>query len=339
MKPFDLIHAMKATPIGRCVPVGFLLAIAFLPGGRHQTLAQDSMLGGDDVTLFDQFIRRSVDPKSVEKRLNDLIQSTEQMRNQLGRSASPEVLEEPNDRLEPAQPAPPTSTDNRLGLSDIHERIRLLKRLRESQAATSSAFDITSRENPFRSMEPQVGSPTTDGPRETVQGEAPPEPRSSGQDSSPADPLDPKFVTIESNLAPQTHPAEDDSAADLPTQAFRILDSPVNAVELAHSLYRTKNYVAALKAIQSVDLAALSVEEQTWLELLSALCQRRLGEGAAAEGHLREIANTKSTDYSVSVARWWLSQTEARGQSEMTAESLELNLEKLMERARQYGQY
>jgi tetratricopeptide (TPR) repeat protein len=120
---------------------------------------------------------------------------------------------------------------------------------------------------------------------------------------------------------------------DRPVAAERILSRPVNSFALGESLFRTGNYESALKAFQATDTSGMSPSERTWLELWTALCQRKLDAYDDAAGTLREIANEDSNDYPVQAAKWWLKYAESTHENRARFDSLASELDSLVERS------
>ncbi|WP_146520536.1 tol-pal system YbgF family protein [Stieleria varia] len=147
---------------------------------------------------------------------------------------------------------------------------------------------------------------------------------------------EPTLRKIDQSIDVQAETPEVQTDPAPPIQATQVLPSAINALDLGQSLYQTKNYAAALKAFQSVDVTKLTQADQTWLELLTALCHRRLGNLDTANATLREISNANSNDYPIPVARWWLSQGERTDGSRQLANDLAETIEPLIERTNKY---
>ena len=79
--------------------------------------------------------------------------------------------------------------------------------------------------------------------------------------------------------------------------------------------------------------------ERSWLELLAALCQRRIGQVDGAEARLRDLSNAKSTDQPVLAARWWLKQTEVIRDARAIMNDSEKQIETLIERSKAHVPY
>ena len=149
----------------------------------------------------------------------------------------------------------------------------------------------------------------------------------------------PSLVAIEQSLNDNNVSGDQPQPVTAPAiEATKVFSSPVNTLELGQSLYRTKNYTAALRALEAVDVDTLSDSDRHWLGLLIALCQRRLGQTDVAEARLREIANANSTDYPIPVARWWLKQTSLLRETRPILDGISTELDTLIERSKQHVQ-
>ena len=210
-------------------------------------------------------------------------------------------------------------------LSEIRERIRILQRLRRDRmmaAPTGQASGI-----PGGTQAPSLSVPNGDVIQDSPVGRPGATGNSSPAMSSIDDSLD--------NPAPVKDAAEA-AVTEAEVAAEMILPNPVNAMALGESLYRTGNYESALKAFQSVSVDGLSQSDRTWLDLLIALCQRKLGQFEKAQGTLREIANEESTDYPVKAAQWWLKYAEASDGTQVKFNRVSTDFDALLERSEKY---
>ncbi|MEM8733679.1 MAG: hypothetical protein AAGG44_05640 [Planctomycetota bacterium] len=213
---------------------------------------------------------------------------------------------------------------------EIVERIELLKRLRaESTRKRMEAIP--------------AGESLIPGPQDSPAGQAP---------ANPGNPIPGgQFVTSESGAANAMMGLDADNAAGQMNMVAEVgndaspfgddveqlFPAPVDAMQLGESLFRTKNYAAALKAFESVEVEKLTDSEHVWLDLLMALTKRRLGILDEAEEELRDIANIKSRDNSVPTARFWLKQTEFTRKTRPLLDQLNDEYEMLVERAKDYA--
>lgn len=216
--------------------------------------------------------------------------------------------------------------DSSAAVREIVQRIELLRRLRrESKVAPSEAGGNSD------------GLPANQGGSTT--------PRTQRQAAGAID--SGRFVTTPSidafdPAAVENSDYASDSSVDPNEVLFgedveQILKNPVDAMLLAESLYRTKNYKATLKALEAVDVDAIDDSDHVWVDLLAALSKRRLGDTAAAEAELRDIANIKSRDVAVPAAKFWLKQTEFMQRKQPLMEQLDAEYKTLLERAKSYA--
>ena len=253
---------------------------------------------------------RPLSARAIEEELGNLIDATKRVGEQIRSPATSARQTETGYHAklidQPAVSAAPNKT-----AGQIRERIKLLRRLRDRSEASPSNQNLSEAHVNDRVITP-----------DSVQ--ILPEKQ-------------PTLSAIENNLAESTPPTENVVSASEPTiNARKILSGPVSHLALGQSLYRTKNYSAARKALQQVDSRELPESDRAWLELLLALCHRRLGDLDTAEASLRELANAKSTDYPVSVARYWLNQSKVIRESKNLAESSAGAMNALIERSKTY---
>ncbi len=254
---------------------------------------------------------QSGDPAGLEEQLKKLIETTANVHQQI-ESASRQVSNGESDgftaRLDDSHLP---EQDASKSVSAIRERIELLKRLRRRlQSSSDDGADF------FSASADAVSDGAMVAKRRHQVG--------------------PAMPVIEQNFEhnSQTASLKQAKSRAPQVQATVILPHPVSHLQLGQSLYRTGNYAAALKALQDVDVDTLAESDRTWLELLRALCQRRLGDIDSAEARLREIANVASEDYPIPVARWWLKQTEIIRNTELIFEQTSSELETLIERSK-----
>ena len=261
----------------------------------------------------------SIEPSvQLEQRLQSLMEATDRLRRmrELEMSEAAETNRTQNSKLPPMGAITDQSVsdgESSNGLSEIRERIRVLQRLRRSAQYTEQASQpaLTDQILPVPQIEP---------------------------------------VNETKNVTPTTNPAIDESLSaaeqgeEAPTQsgedqidstnvsAERLLPRPVNTLALGESLYRTGHYDAALRALLKVDPAGMSQSDRMWLDLLTALCQRKTKAFDSATGTLREIANESSTDYPVQAAKWYLKYAESNQKHFEKLEQLSGEIELIVKR-------
>jgi hypothetical protein len=302
------------------------IAIILFSGGgllcAQENAASQSVKAGGEVEVEQLVpIDRSVladDGSNIETNLNSLLETVKRAQNEItgqqttsAPSASPASVAPP--RTRPLS-APANNSDQGKRVSDLKKRIELLQRLRRRDAI----------EKRSSATQPVPITPTL------IPAAIPPVP------SPDRHPQQPTLPAIEENL--KQNESVDDGEPIQPeiAQAKQILKSPVDHLSLAESLYRTRNYAASLKTLKSIDGKLLSLSDRTWLELLTALCHRRLGNLEKAEAQLREISNAKIADRSVPLARWWLKQTEISATTTPTLAAISSDLDSLIERSKNH---
>ncbi len=268
---------------------------------------------------------RAVD--EVRRKLDQLIETTEQARRLRGGQAFPS----PMPSGEPAAPqwtppvesAPQASSedpDTVEKINEIRERLRILQRFRRDEAISQRAGAVA----------PEVPEPKPPATAEV---------RSAADANTKLDQQVAPALAADRDAA--TESDADDAAKSVPDESVsgqRLLPDAVDSFALGESLFRTGNYRSALQALQAADTSGMSPSEHTWLDLMIALCQRKIGTYDKAEGGLREIANAKSSDYPVRIAKWWLKYAEADYESKTRLEALETEIELLLERSRSHVQ-
>jgi hypothetical protein len=304
--------------------------------------AQDSlpMIGGAIAVENEQTARQN----ELATSLNELIELTRQTRSQIDAEQQQQSTDAPvSKNIAPAgegRASPELHAQRTQSLDAIRDRIRLLRQLRlESSKVTGSSAPATGGDvyvstrppalvdsrthsttnSAAKSEEPLPDSST---PAAAAAGSGPPTSSRAGAVGLPP--------ALGSSAHSETAAPVNDPQSSIP--AARILPAAVDAFELGQSLYRTRNYAAALKALQSVPAEMLSSEDQTWLELLIALCQRRLDNSDKAVGRLREISNAAAKDQMITVARWWLKQTEATNDTQAYWDQISQDADALAER-------
>jgi hypothetical protein len=249
-----------------------------------------------------------LDAATVNAKVDALMEAAQRAKAQ--RTAAPP----PTDREATWQPD--GSDDASSSVDEIRNRIRVLRRLRSRQSASATA------PNTLRT-----------GPAS----------KSAAEDTAPRSPArqapDANLNAIEQNLANANQPVGEDDVPKSPqdtVQGTQLLPTPVNAMALGESLLRIGHFKEALQAFENVNADVLSASDRTWLDLMMALCRRRTGKLDPAEATLREIANDKSTDYPVQVAKWWLKHTEKMRDLKPRLEQLQADSDTLLERSKEF---
>lgn len=279
-------------------------------------------------TLRSMMLGTSANAQAVEDRLDALIETTKRARQER-QAAAAQVADQPTHTPDPvATPAPaalPQSNSAR-SMSEIRERIRILQKIRRDRRI-SEATQI-SNSLPGGVQAPELSPPA---------GDVVP-PQDTGVNAPEANDTEAILATIDQSLVPEAvqEMASEISGTKPSVAAERIMPKPVNSLALGESLYRTRNFPAALKVLKTVDSSGLSQSDRTWLDLLIALCQRRTGEYEAAEGTLRDIANEESSDYPVKAAKWWLKQAQASQETLTKMKTLSAEYDSLLERSKKH---
>ncbi len=295
---------------------------------------------------------RPLDVSEIQSDMEQLLETTQQLRQQreANREATPANRNENRSNKTDSpldntpvwnRPSPPFGSpaaqdsyhgqgnskplETTRSVDEIRERIRMLQRLRSRARPSTVPTASPSVEPPALPASPSLSSVTA-------------ETKDTGVPVSQS-PVEPSLVEIQENL--QTG----ESTAPVPQSpvkpsivARRMMDRPVNPLALAESLYRTGNFQSSLTALRSVDLNGMSPSDRTWIDLLTALCQRRLGQGADAEAMFREIANDKSVDYPTQAAKWWLAHTEKTNRNQPAMKTLNAEISQLLLRSQDYVQ-
>ena len=258
----------------------------------------------------------STSPSDYESLLQQLQATTGRVSQQLVVPVAP-----PKPIVSPSPMAPTIAnavddeetTQRNEDVSRIRERIQLLRKLRSKLPANEPA--APPNQGPSLSPMPQV----VDLPTRP----------------------DPNIQAIEENLATPPLPANTTSEVVPPPadmEAKEIVSGPVNSLALGQSLYRTKNYEAALKAFNNVSVETMEPADRSWLELMKAMCHRRLNKTPDSEAILRTLANDKSGEYPVIAARWWLKHSESVSDSQPIFDETSASIERLLERANKHVQ-
>ena len=218
--------------------------------------------------------------------------------------------------------------DHSKQLDAIRERLGLIRKMRRQKFVSTNPQ--TPPANPFRGSSSNTAPPVPS----VESGATAPTALPSMQDQATANPT---LDAIQANIQGT---AQDESGQqtekDKNLKAEAVVNTPVNKLELAQSLFQTKNYTAALQAIDSIEREQLADSDNAWLELLAALCHRRLGQQTDFESILREISNAKAGARATSVARNWLKQSEITEDTRAATEQVFRDVEILSEKVRNY---
>ncbi len=257
------------------------------------------------------------------------------------RNAQPPIRQRFSD-----QTAVPTAPDSGApeqpdegGLKDIVQRIELLKRLREQASEDSTSQSAAST--------PTAQDGSTNNPSEAPSGVNPGNGQLRLQNQPPPLPSDRMGMSTlaQDGQASQRYvstvsPDQSGNAGqELPPnpvmyQAEQVVEKPVDYLRLTESLFRAKDYSAALQAVDSLELESLSTKDRVWADVLRGLIYRRLGEIDKAQGDFRNVTNYNTKDPMISVAQFWLNQTNFFNDTQPLVNQLEADIETLVERAR-----
>ncbi|MEM6470362.1 MAG: hypothetical protein AAF802_12470 [Planctomycetota bacterium] len=209
--------------------------------------------------------------------------------------------------------------DSVQSIDEIRERIRILQRLRRDRMMMDEAARDQAVANPAVPVMSNV--PLNDANEEASNNAGLDEQVSPSLDAA----VDAESVSTEVPIPPAVTSGNSVTGS-------QVLPQPANTFALGQSLFRTGNYESALKSFRAAEAASLSPSERTWLDLLIALCEHRLGRTSEAMGRLREVANTKSSDYPIRVSKWWLQHAEASNETKVKWDALSSELNLLAER-------
>lgn len=251
---------------------------------------------------------------SVRDRIADLIRATESVRTQ---------LDSPTGTTAPTAQPPSQPIDNASNArsetaptdqaKEIRDRLRLLRqiRLQKPKAPQTQALQPVPSDT-IELKEPK-SDPTLDAPPKTM-------------------------LEIEENIGASPAEESESTAVPLEMAATQVMSKAVDYLQLGQSLYQTKNYAAALKALKALEADTVSPEDKNWQELMIALCHLRLGDEKESETSLRELANINANDLVVPTARWWLSNLQHTSDARSRFSAVEAQLTPLMERMNQNAQ-
>ncbi len=148
--------------------------------------------------------------------------------------------------------------------------------------------------------------------------------RVEGKDNSPSTTLNPQASTHPS--APPSQPETPPSSTvsvKRPDDATKVVtDAPVDPLALAQSLFRAKDYAAALNAYHKLDKDDQKPEERAPIQYMMACCLRKLGKLDEASALYREVANTPGNDFLGENAQWYLRTMKERREIEAQLDEL-----------------
>jgi hypothetical protein len=109
-----------------------------------------------------------------------------------------------------------------------------------------------------------------------------------------------------------------------------VVPDPVSSLELADSLFMTRNYAESLRTYHSVLEAEPSTEDRHWILLMLANCHRHQDQLVKAEPILRKVVNQRATDqFTAEHGRWSLKMIERRKLAREQLQQLESSLKEL----------
>ena len=82
---------------------------------------------------------------------------------------------------------------------------------------------------------------------------------------------------------------------------------PLDPLALAHSLFQSGNFEAALKAYRMIELKGMKAEERLPIQYMTATCLKRLDKIDEAITMYREVANSRGDEHLALCAQWQLS--------------------------------
>lgn len=198
-------------------------------------------------------------------------------------------------------------------VQQIHDRIQLLKSIidQERQAAVKKPMGL---ERPMKSLEKN-------------------QPLSSTPSAAPA--MDkPMNKSMEEQMEPTFVPSID--TEKLATTLPDLTDKPVDAVELAYSLYMTGNYSTAIKNLQAAQQEKPTPAEAAWINCVMGCCYRMQRKLDDSERLFRKTANQKAdAGISAKYASWQLRYIEGRRSAIEAMRNLEAELQPHVQEAPQ----
>lgn len=309
-------------PIARCLFLG-LCGIAL----TTSSTAQESQIPPS--TQTPSVLAQESGQGDINSRIQALIEVTEKAREARQVLAGDSAPVPPVSSSEiPASIQPQVDASKQM--SEIRERLKILQQFRRDRSMPSAPQSLMPPAETTWPPETPPGpvpqgtaiAPNVKGNPELDQQVAPALESDNGSTAGTATGTSPTSPSPDSQVAGE-----------------RILPGAVDSFALGESLYRTGNYQSALTALASADTSGMSQSERTWLDLMTAMCQRKTGDYDQAEGMFRDIANAKSSDFPVQIAKWWVKYAESSHQSKQKFETLESEIELLMERSRSYVEH
>lgn len=252
----------------------------------------------------------------IESKIDALLEAADRMRTQAS-VQTPSVTPTPAAQPPMIQQAPATTeTDTSKKAKEIRERLNLLRRLRRSNAASNKTNPSPATVDPTPALPPTLKPVPATTP-------APPPPSS----------LPDIEASIDAQKAEQATPQALTSMA-----AKTVLPGAIDHLQLGETLFQTKNYAAAIKALKAVDTSALSADDKRWIQLLISLCNRRLGDQTESDRMFREMVNESGGRPSrvTPLAKWWLKQNATIMNAKETVKSLDEQYDALVNRTKSY---
>jgi hypothetical protein len=136
------------------------------------------------------------------------------------------------------------------------------------------------------------------------------------------------------------HPAPRSASANLPdvikqsleTKSEAVTDAPVDPLALAQSLFRARDYTAALNAYRKLDKEDQKLEDRVAAQYMMACCLRKLGKVDEASILYREVANASGNEFVVENAQWYLRTMKERRELEAQLDELRQRRQAMMPR-------
>jgi hypothetical protein len=135
-------------------------------------------------------------------------------------------------------------------------------------------------------------------------------PQPAGSSNQRPDGIHPPSMPSQPSLPPTPGSASttlpDVIKKSLGTSSEAVTDTPVDPLALAQSLFRARDYPAALNAYRKLDKEDQKSEERIGIQYMMACCLRKLGKVDEASMMYREVANASANEFVVENAQWYL---------------------------------
>ncbi len=132
---------------------------------------------------------------------------------------------------------------------------------------------------------------------------------------APTPPSDPVVSPTDPGPPPDNSAAQPRATPDFKMDES-LIRTPVDALELAGSLFATGNYPLALKTWRSIDDQIADPHERQWLDYFVASSLRITGAQDEAAATYRELSSSGQSGYPVTAAAEWIKWIERRKRSE-----------------------